>query len=204
MAGEKEDEHHEMKYFMKFFRYMQMMKMMNHDDDDHESYGQYKPMQYSQMKESSSDMNMMEKMKMMMMMKKMMDNKNENYNDHGNMDMQSLFGNLGVEVTKEELKEKIDEVDIERNGKVSFSEFVALMRETITDIHDEKRLKEAFTIFDSDGNGEIDIGELDKMMKKLGQELEIDQIKEMIKTADLDRDGKISWDEFKKFMQSPN
>merc|ERR1711936_959910 len=68
MAGEKENEHHEMKYFMKFFRYMQMMKMMNHDDDDHESYGQYKPMQYSQMKESSSDMNMMEKMKMIMTM----------------------------------------------------------------------------------------------------------------------------------------
>jgi len=116
----------------------------------------------------------------------------------------NVFGNLGVEVSKEELKEKIDEVDIERNGKVSFSEFVALMRETITDIHDEKRLKEAFTIFDSDGNGEIDIGELGTMMKKLGQELEIDQIKEMIKAADLDRDGKISWDEFKKFMQAPN
>merc|ERR1711997_359236 len=106
MAGEKEDEHHEMKYFMKFFRYMQMMKMMNHDDDDHESYGQYKPMQYSQMKESSSDMNMMEKMKMMMMMKKMMDNKNDNYNDHGNMDMQSykrhddmstMFKNMGFQ-----------------------------------------------------------------------------------------------------------
>ena len=27
---------------------------------------------------------------------------------------------------------------------------------------------------------------------------------EMIKAADIDRDGKISWDEFKKFMQSPN
>merc|ERR550532_2923155 len=79
--------------------------MMNHDDDDHESYGQYKPMQYSQMKESSSDMNMMEKMKMMMM-KKMMDNENENYNDHGNMDMQSykrhddmstMFKNMGFQ-----------------------------------------------------------------------------------------------------------
>jgi len=116
----------------------------------------------------------------------------------------NVFGNLGVEVTREELKEKIDEIDIERNGKVSFSEFVALMRETITDIHDEKRLKEAFTIFDSDGNGEIDIAELGTMMRKLGQELETDQIKEMIKAADLDRDGKISWDEFRKFMQSPN
>jgi len=88
MAGYKEGEHDEMKYFMKFFRYMQMMKMMNHDDDDHhqDNYGQYKPMQYAQMKDSSSDMNMMEKMKMMMMMKKMMDNKNE---DYGNMDMQN-------------------------------------------------------------------------------------------------------------------
>merc|ERR1712147_232439 len=87
MAGDKEDEHHEMKYFMKFFRFMQMMRMMNHDDDDHhqESFGQYKPMQYSQMMESSSDMNMIEKMKMMMMMKKMMDNKNDNYDDHSNM-----------------------------------------------------------------------------------------------------------------------
>merc|ERR1712013_546106 len=89
-----------------------------------------------------------------------------------------VFGNLGVEVTKEELKQKIYDVDVERNGKVS--------------------------IFDSDGNGEIDIDELDTMMKKLGQELESDQIKEMIKAADIDRDGKISWDEFKKFMQSPN
>merc|ERR1739848_570784 len=83
MAGYKEDEHSEMKYFMKFFRYMQMMKMMNHDDDDHhkENYGQYKPMQYAQTQDSSSDMNMM------MMMKKMMDNKN--YDDYGNMDMQN-------------------------------------------------------------------------------------------------------------------
>merc|ERR1712062_335672 len=92
MAGEKEDEHHEMKYFMKFFRHMQMMKMMSHDDDDHESYGQYKPMQYSQysqMKEESG-MNMMEKMKMMMMMKKMMDGrKQDKYEDYGNMDMSS-------------------------------------------------------------------------------------------------------------------
>merc|ERR1712062_430041 len=72
MAGEKEDEHHEMKYFMKFFRYMQMMKMMSHDDDDDDHHHQQSYTTYNQMKESSSDMNMMEKMKMMMMMKKMM------------------------------------------------------------------------------------------------------------------------------------
>merc|ERR1739838_74125 len=36
MAGDKEDEHHEMKYFMKSFRYMQMKKMMNNkNNNDH-------------------------------------------------------------------------------------------------------------------------------------------------------------------------
>merc|ERR1712241_1256654 len=91
MAGEKEDEHHEMKYFMKFFRYMQMMKMMSHDDDDddhhhQQSYTTYNhPNQYSQMKEESG-MNMMEKMKMMMMMD---GRRQDKFEDYGNMDMSS-------------------------------------------------------------------------------------------------------------------
>jgi len=102
MAGHREDQHQEMEYFQKFFRFMQMMKMMNHDDhDDYDDYNRksvytpkfksdevYRPKPYSQMKDSS-DMNMMEKMKMMMMMKKMMDNKKDNYDDYGNMDMQN-------------------------------------------------------------------------------------------------------------------
>merc|ERR1739848_786928 len=115
MAGHKEDEHSEIKSFMKFYRYMQMMKMMNHDDDDHhqENHGQYKPMQYSQMKDSSSDMNMMEKMKMMMMMK----NKNDNmYYDDGNMDMSrperrhddmfSMYKNMGFENKRQKSQNK--------------------------------------------------------------------------------------------------
>merc|ERR1712241_1230120 len=82
MAGEKEDEHHEMKYFMKFFRYMQMMKMMSHDDDDddhhhQQSYPTYNhPNQYSQMKEDSG-------------MKMMDGRRQDQYEDYGNMDMSS-------------------------------------------------------------------------------------------------------------------
>merc|ERR1712241_629446 len=82
MAGEKEDEHHEMKYLMKFFRYMQMMKMMSHDDDDddhhhQQSYTTYNhPNQYSQMKEESG--------------KNMMDGRRQDkFEDYGNMDMSS-------------------------------------------------------------------------------------------------------------------
>ena len=78
----------------------------------------------------------------------------------------------------------------------------------------------AFAIFDSDGNGEIDIEELSNIMHKLGQPMENDQLKvtssknvqqnrnwhwfqEMIYAADFDKNKTISFDEFKKFMQSP-
>jgi len=84
MAGHREDQHHEMEYFQRFFRFMQMMKMMNHDDDDHtytrSSFAdQAKP--YSQMNQDS-DMNMMEKFKMMMMMKEMMNKKDYEYDGY--------------------------------------------------------------------------------------------------------------------------
>merc|ERR1711981_667860 len=107
MAGYKEDEHHEMKYFMKFYRYMQLMKMMNHDDDDH-AVLPYKPMQYT---------HMMEKMKMMLMMKKMMDNKKDYNEDYGNMDMQNyrrhddMYKNMGYQNKRQNEDSLINNMD---------------------------------------------------------------------------------------------
>merc|ERR1712088_95386 len=78
MAGHKEDQHHEMEYFTRFFRFMQMMKMMNHDDHD-----DFRAKPYSQMNQDS-DTNMMEKFKMMMMMKEMMNKKDYEYDGYDN------------------------------------------------------------------------------------------------------------------------
>merc|ERR1712226_562965 len=127
-------------------------------------------------------------------------------NNDGQIELEELilvFERLGVKVTVEELKARIDEIDGNQDGKVSFTEFVSLMESTVMDLQDNARLKEAFAIFDSDGNGEIDIEELSNIMHKLGQPMENDQLKEMIHAADFDRNKTISFDEFKKFMQSP-
>merc|ERR1711974_264641 len=111
MAGHREDQHHEMEYFQRFFRFMQMMKMMNHDDDDHtytrSSFSdQAKP--YSHMNQDS-DMNMMEKFKMMMMMKEMMNKKDYEYDGYDNNKrhhetpkMYNLFKKMGYEDNKNE------------------------------------------------------------------------------------------------------
>ena len=54
-----------------------------------------------------------------------------------------------------------------------------------------------------DNNGFITPQELSQMMNQLGQKLNASDIESMIKEADLDLDGKISFQEFKTILTSP-
>jgi calmodulin len=56
-------------------------------------------------------------------------------------------------------------------------------------------LREAFALFDSDGDGAITSSELGNVMKSLGRKLTVRQLKEIIKTADTDNNGTIEFNE---------
>ena len=59
------------------------------------------------------------------------------------------------------------------------------------DIEEERR--EAFRIFDKDGNGYISRQELQIVMGNLGEHLTDEEVDEMIKEADVDGDGRINY-----------
>ncbi|RCH96684.1 hypothetical protein CU098_002856, partial [Rhizopus stolonifer] len=61
-------------------------------------------------------------------------------------------------------------------------------------------LQEAFKVFDADGNGVIDREELHKVMSSLNETLTEEELDAMIKEADSNGDGKISFEEFKAMM----
>ena len=61
-------------------------------------------------------------------------------------------------------------------------------------------LEGALALFDKDGSGFIDAEGLRHITKSLGENLEESELEEMIKEADLDKDGKINFDEFLKIM----
>ncbi len=65
----------------------------------------------------------------------------------------------------------------------------------------EEELKEAFLVFDKDGNGVISATELKSVMANLGECPTDAEIAEMIKEADADGDGQINFKEFLKLMQ---
>jgi len=62
--------------------------------------------------------------------------------------------------------------------------------------------KEAFSLFDKDGNGFISAAELRHVMTNLGEKLTDEEVDEMIREADIDGDGQVNYEEFVTMMTS--
>ena len=57
-------------------------------------------------------------------------------------------------------------------------------------------MREAFKIFDRDGNGYIDLRELKTVITRMGEPLSDQEADEIFRAADLNGDGKLDYDEF--------
>ena len=117
--------------------------------------------------------------------------------------------------TEAELRDMIDEVDVDGNGTIDFPEFLTMMRRKMRDSDSDEEIKEAFKVFDKDGNGYISPAELRYVMaslgtllllhlrplvlipripSRIGEKLTDQEVDEMIREADSDGDGQINYD----------
>eukprot|EP00567_Pseudictyota_dubia_P012031 CAMPEP_0197434162 /NCGR_PEP_ID=MMETSP1175-20131217/1931_1 /TAXON_ID=1003142 /ORGANISM="Triceratium dubium, Strain CCMP147" /LENGTH=152 /DNA_ID=CAMNT_0042962781 /DNA_START=114 /DNA_END=572 /DNA_ORIENTATION=+ len=113
----------------------------------------------------------------------------------------AVFRSLGELATDEEIEDLVREVDTDGDGVIDFSEFLAMMSKQKLMADDEPDVaREAFNMFDKDGNGQITTDELRQMMKKLGESLTDKEIEMMIEEADVDGDGQINYEEFTKLL----
>lgn len=80
-------------------------------------------------------------------------------------------------------------------GSVDFESFLdVVMSRDIDDEDHERALREAFKMFDRDGNGYIDAEELRLCMMNLGEKLTQDEVEEMIREVDVDFDGRMNYE----------
>lgn len=103
---------------------------------------------------------------------------------------------LGQSPTEAELQDMITEVDANKDGTIDFKEFLNLMAKKMKETDTEEELREAFKVFDKDGNGFISAAELRHVMTNLGEKLSDQEVDEMIKEADTDGDGQVDYAEF--------
>ena len=79
------------------------------------------------------------------------------------------------------------------NGTIDFPEFLTMMARKTKDSDSDEELREAFRVFDKDGNGFISAAELRHVMTNLGEKLTDEEVDEMIREADIDGDGQVNY-----------
>ncbi len=80
------------------------------------------------------------------------------------------------------------------NGEIDFEEFLTMMAKKMREADSEEEVREAFRVFDKDGDGFLTLKELRQVMSNLGENMTDEELEEMIREADLDGDGKINYD----------
>jgi len=111
----------------------------------------------------------------------------------------NVMTQLGKSATEEDARAMIKTVDENGDGEIDFREFINMMKSNESDTDDE--LRRAFDIFDADNSGFIDREELKAVMAKLmGAPLSEEELDAMMKEADTNSDGLVSFEEFKAMM----
>ncbi|XP_057963030.1 probable calcium-binding protein CML25 [Malania oleifera] len=114
----------------------------------------------------------------------------------------SIMGSLGQPSSEEEVHKMIVEFDADGDGCIDLDEFIELNTKGVDFDEALENLKDAFSVYDIDGNGSISAEELQEVMRSLGDDCSIAECRKMISGADCDGDGTISFEEFKIMMMT--
>jgi calmodulin len=107
---------------------------------------------------------------------------------------------LGYNLLEKEIGEIIGEFDRDNDGKLTFEEVLAMINGRSKEVDAEEELIEAFRIFDKEGRGYIGAEDIRHLLLMLGESMTEEEVEEIITQADMDGDGKVSYQDFAKLM----
>eukprot|EP00096_Caligus_rogercresseyi_P007493 TRINITY_DN2536_c0_g1_i1.p1 TRINITY_DN2536_c0_g1~~TRINITY_DN2536_c0_g1_i1.p1 ORF type:complete len:162 (-),score=55.04 TRINITY_DN2536_c0_g1_i1:113-598(-) len=110
---------------------------------------------------------------------------------------------LGVNVTKAAIMDAIDEGGLDLDSKFNLAQFCFIASQVMSEEDEEEmreELKEAFRIYDREGNGYITTGVLKEILKEIDPSLTAEQLEGIIQEVDEDGSGTVDFDEFQEMM----
>ncbi|XP_012570335.1 calmodulin-like protein 3 [Cicer arietinum] len=129
-------------------------------------------------------------------------------NDDGRITKKELndsLENLGIFIPDKELSQMIEKIDVNRDGCVDIEEFRELYESIMNgrEEEEEEDMREAFNVFDQNGDGFISVEELRSVLVTLGlkQGRTVEDCKKMIGKVDVDGDGLVDYKEFVQMMK---
>ncbi|ENN77949.1 hypothetical protein YQE_05626, partial [Dendroctonus ponderosae] len=117
--------------------------------------------------------------------------------------VRTILTTLGHSYDDKELEQMLKDEDPEENGAVDIEAFCRVASHFLENEDEEamqKELKEAFRLYDKEGNGYIPTSSLREILAALDDQLTGDQLNEMIAEIDTDASGTVDFEEFMEMM----
>ncbi|XP_055709862.1 troponin C-like [Phlebotomus papatasi] len=116
--------------------------------------------------------------------------------------VRTILNTLGHTYDDTELENLLVAEDAEGSGKLDFDAFCRVAGRFAEEDDEalQKELKEAFRLYDKEGNGYIPTSSLREILAALDDQLTSDQLNEMIAEIDTDSSGTVDFDEFMEMM----
>ncbi|PAV63244.1 hypothetical protein WR25_21544 [Diploscapter pachys] len=115
-----------------------------------------------------------------------------------------ILRTMGQAFEERDLKQLIKEFDTDGSGEIEFEEFAAMVANFVVNNADdeglEEELREAFRLYDKEGNGYINVSDLRDILRALDDNVSEDELDEMIAEIDTDGSGTVDFDEFMEMM----
>lgn len=111
-------------------------------------------------------------------------------------ELKSAIKQSRIDIPDSQVEKIINEVDYFGNGKINYSEFLVATLD-VKQFLDDNILQAIFNQFDTDGSGNITKENIITAMNKIGHEITQDELNNIMEEHDLQKDGVISYYEFK-------
>ncbi|KAL6744586.1 hypothetical protein Aduo_017508 [Ancylostoma duodenale] len=115
-----------------------------------------------------------------------------------------ILRTMGQAFEERDLKQLIKEFDTDGSGEIEFEEFAAMVANFVVNSEDneglEEELREAFRLYDKQGNGYINVSDLRDILRALDENVSEEELDEMIAEIDTDGSGTVDFDEFMEMM----
>uniref|UniRef100_A0A0N4ZC33 G_PROTEIN_RECEP_F1_2 domain-containing protein n=1 Tax=Parastrongyloides trichosuri TaxID=131310 RepID=A0A0N4ZC33_PARTI len=115
-----------------------------------------------------------------------------------------ILRTMGQAFEERDLKQLIKQFDADGSGEIEFEEFAAMVANFVVSGEDnsglEEELREAFRLYDKEGNGYINVSDLREILRALDDNITEEELDEMITEIDADGSGTVDFDEFMEMM----
>ncbi len=115
-------------------------------------------------------------------------------------ELKSAMVSLGFEAKNATLFHVVSELDKDGSGAIDFEEFLGMMSSQMGDHATQEEIRGIFTLFDLDKTGHINIKNLKKIARDLGETCDDEELLDLIRKADSDNDGQVSFEDFYNVM----